>query len=190
MPSRTLCLATLLAALPLAACVETRAYLGADYERELAQPPPRAARPAPVRVVAEFRVNEELSEGATQVLAGEVKRVLDDTGVFQPADSADQVLRVSVDDRADLAEARSNGFKSGLMMGHSSGTAEDRYAIAISLEGPYGVISGAHYHPVLTTTAQREVPASFGPSHDTRDAFNIIVRNSVQRFLNGLPPPR
>lgn len=182
---RILPLATLLAPLLLSACAETHAYLGAEYERSLAQAPPAAARPVPVRVVTEFRVNEESSEGANKVLRREVKRVLEDSGVYQPAESAELVLRVTVDDRADIAEAHKSGFLSGLTLGHSDGGTEDRYDFALSLESPRGLVRSERYQPVLTTTSLRQVPASYGPPHSAEDAFNIIVRNTVLRFIAG-----
>ena len=151
--------AALLAPLLLCACIEPRAYLGADYERNLAQGPPPAAQPTPVRLVAEFRVNEELSPGATRALLRQLKRVLEDSGVYQPADDAGLLLRVAVDNRADLHQAAKSGFISGLTEGQSGEAIEDRYDFALSLEGPHGVLRSGHYQPVLTTFAVRQVPA-------------------------------
>jgi len=175
--------AALLAPLLLGACVETHAYLGADYERNLAQPPPLSAQPVPLRIAAEFRVNGQLSDGASQVLAREVKRVLEDGGAYRPAPEAERVLRVSVDDHADLHQASHEGFMTGLSVGHSGEAAEDRYDFALALEGPRGIVHSARYQPVLTTTALRQVPASYGTPRTADDAFDVIVRNSVNRFL-------
>ncbi len=186
MLSRILRLAAPLAVALCAACTETHAYLGADYERNLAQAPPPPAQPVPVRVVAEFRVNEAPSEGASKVLLREVKRVLQDSGAYQPVDSAELVLRVAVDDRADLDQAHHNGFKSGFTMGHAGEATEDRYDFALSLEGPRGIVHSERYQPVLTTTALSQVPAYYGPPHPVDDAFDIIVRNSVLRFIGGV----
>ena len=183
MTNRILRRAALLAPLLLGACVETHAYLGAGYERNLAPAPRPVSQPLPVRVVTEFRTNEEPSPGAAEVLAREVKRALEDSGVYRPAADADLVLRVSVDDRADLHQASHEGFMSGLTIGRSGEATEDRSDFALALEGARGLVHSARYQPVLTTTALRDVPASYGQPRTTEDAFNIIVRDTVNRFL-------
>jgi hypothetical protein len=183
MSHRILRRAALLAPLLLGACVETHAYLGAGYESNLALPPQPLSQPLPVRVETEFRTNEEPSPGATKVLAREVKRVLEDSGVYRPAADADLVLRLSVDDRADLHQARHNGFMTGFTVGRSGEATEDRYDFALALEGPRGVVRSARYQAVLTTTGLSQVPASYGQPHAAEDAFNIIVRDTVNRFL-------
>ena len=189
MLSRILRRAALLAPLLLGACVETHAYLGADYERNLAPPPRPAAQPVPVRIVAEFRVNGELSPGASQVLARETRRVLGDSGAWQPAADAGLLLRISVDDRADLHQAAHEGFMTGLSAGHSGEATEDRYELALSLEGARGVVHSGRYPALLTTTALRRVPASYGQPRTAEDAFDIIVRNTLNRFLAEAGPP-
>lgn len=183
MTNRILRRAALLAPLLLGACVETHAYLGAGYEGSLAPPPRPLSQPLPVRVVTEFRTNEEASPGAAGVLAREVKRVLEDSGVYRPAADADLVLRVSVDDRADLHQARHAGFMTGFTVGRSGEATEDRYDFALALEGPRGLVHSARYQRVLTTTALRQVPASYGQPRTAEDAFDIIVRDTVNRFL-------
>ncbi len=188
MTNRILRRAALLAPLLLGACVETHAYLGAGYESNLASPPRPMSQPLPIRVVTEFRTNDELSPSATRVLAREVKRVLEDSGAYRTAADADLVLRVSVDDRADLHQASHEGFMTGLTAGRSGAATEDRYDFVVTLEGPRGVVHSGRYQSVLTTTGLGRVPASYGQPRSAEDAFNLIVRDTVNRFLVAAAP--
>ena len=92
------------------------------------------------------------------------------------------LLKVAVEDRTDLGQARKEGIIQGFTAGMAGDAVEDRYNFTLTLENLDGVVLSRRYQPVMASSA-RPVPSSYGKPYSIDEAFYLIVRATVLSFL-------
>jgi hypothetical protein len=174
----------LLSGLSTSGCMHANAYIEDGYGQVSAPPLRRPDSPQPVRLETAFRVNGQLRPEVNPTLTADVGRALHDSGVMLPVDgNAAMLLKVVVEDRVDLGQARKEGFIQGFSRGKSGDAVEDRYDFTLTLENLSGVVLSHSYQPVMASSAS-QVPSSYGEPYSSSDeAFYIIVRATVLSFL-------
>ncbi|MDR3416304.1 MAG: hypothetical protein P4L83_08965 [Nevskia sp.] len=188
MPIRQLGMAGCLFALLGSGCVSVNAYVEDGHDktdyRELKPRDP----PTPVQMVCEYTRNGEPEPDVDSTICREVARVLQQTQVLLPAETdAAATLKVTVDDRSDLARDRSEGIMTGATQGKVGLTARDDFRFALSLLNADGAPpqSGLYDHAMITVAGDAPVPG-YGRPRSAGDAFAVIVQQSVLEFLHDI----
>ena len=181
---RTLATAAVLV-LSLPGCISLKAYPDPTYrEATLASLGQFQTRQS-VRLEVTFVRNggpENVERAATHartVLA----TALASTGAFLVVDDASApVLRVEIDNIADIGAAAAKGFGAGLTFGLNGTAVADAYAVTFTW-GEGDAATTSTYRHVLHSTVGREAPPVEGVAPVTPvDGFRIIIEDVVYNF--------
>ncbi len=124
----------LLAALVLGACVNPRSYLDPGTARVHYEDLRKSDAPLRLALSVEFQRNGEHYPKAESTLQDNVERVLRATGVIVPAaDGAAGTVHVTVNNIANLADARLKGAGTGLTLGLAGNTVPDAYELSLAI---------------------------------------------------------
>jgi hypothetical protein len=126
--------ALLLAAMALSGCIAPRSYVDTSFPPVSYESIRRPAEPLRVTVVTEFQRQGAPFPRVGPTLRDTVARVLRGTQAFVPSDNGpDGEIRVMVNNVADLAAARAQGFGTGLTLGAVGTTVTDNYEMTVTL---------------------------------------------------------
>jgi len=180
----TLCVALAMAA---GGCVSSQAYVETGHDKaDFRDLKPRNP-PTQVLVVADFRVNGEPEPEVNLEVFNAVVRVLQGTHVLTPVSSdPGTVLTVTVDDTVDLDHAHHQGFITGLTEGLVGSVVKDDYHFAYTLKSRTGTLQTGLYRHALLTVQGNAAPPGYGQPHSPKEAFSIIVKESVLEFLSDI----
>lgn len=176
----------LLACIVLSSCaLKPRSFVDPEYHKASYESIQPLATPIPSRVEAEFQRNGKSLPAVNAELQNHVERTLLASGVFIPStDPATETrIHVTANNIADLAAARSQGFKTGLTLGGSGSMVDDNYEFVFLYTGSAGKKhSYAGKHAIHTAIGSTEQPAGLQPT-TVADAFGRVVEDSVLNFV-------
>jgi hypothetical protein len=170
----------------LAGCISPQSYVDPQYRLASYDAIQRVAQPVPVKVDVHFQRNGKPLPAADNELRGHVERTLRATGVFTPAADAAGTISITGNNIADLAEARSKGFATGLTFGAAGSMVDDNYEFTCAYQDGAGHDRNASFkHAIHTAIGKTEAPANLTPTTPA-DAFGHVVEDVVLNFVKQL----
>jgi hypothetical protein len=175
------------AAIFLSGCISVKSYVdpgfGPATYSELRAP----LQKHQVRVDVEFQRNGEPFPRASGELRSHVERTLLASGVVQPEVSGvDTVIKVVVNNVADMGDAVAKGFGTGLTFGAAGSTVVDGYEIKISLIADGQQVDTAYEHALHSTVGNSAPPFQGVEGTTPADAFGKIVEEAVIKFIKDM----
>jgi len=172
------------ATLSLTGCISLKSYVdpgfGAVKYSEIKSPVSKYK----VNVIVEFQRNGEPFPKADEELRNNVERVLRATGVVQSDFGGDQaMIKVTVNNIADLSEASAKGFGTGLTFGLAGTTVTDGYEIKILLKVNDKEVNSTYHHAIHSTIGNASSPFPGVEGTTPSVAFGIIVEHAVLKFI-------
>lgn len=172
------------------AAAASKSYVDASYGKveygEIARP----AQPYKLKLKVEFQRNGQHIPAVDAVLMEQVDRVVRTAGFALPvseAESGSDELTVTVNNIADLAEARRKGFGTGSTFFIKGSTVTDNYEMqATAMIGGKNLAKSGYKEAIITTIGHTSGPAGV-PAMTVTEAFNKVVEQLVLQFLRDLP---
>ena len=173
--------------LVLSGCMSLKSYVDPTYHKAGYENVQRLAQPLPVKVDVLFQRNGSHLAAGDSELRGHVERTLRATGVFTPA-TADSKGTISIigNNIADLAEARKQGFKTGLTFGGAGSTVTDNYKFSCSYQPAGGEEKSFSYQHALHSTIGNATPPAGLTATTPADGFGRIVEDVMLNFVKDL----
>jgi hypothetical protein len=178
-------LGALLAPFFLAACISPVPYVDPKYD---AAP---VTLPADVEGMqtaldVEFYTNGKRKTGADKALRKLVTEALVARGVVIVDDgSAPVEMNVSVNNVADLGDAASSGFGTGLTLGLAGSTVTDFYKADIRIESEGQTFEHSYDHAVHSTIGRVKEPPIPGlqPQANLQSAISAVIADIIDQAL-------
>ena len=181
--------ALLLATLSLTGCLSAKSYVdmrNAVTVKQLKQPD----IVAPAQVVVEFRSNGKPNAGATKYVKPIVMKYLAQSTLFAELSETPspnkQVLTVVIDNLADMGEAATKGFGTGLTLGLVGTSVEDRYVASLVWVNAAGArFEGNAKDSIVTTIGNTAGPADL-QGMDLTAATDVVFGHLVNAALKNI----
>ncbi len=139
------------------------------------------------RVVVEFQRNGEVFDRAQAEAENAVVRSLRATGVINPVAEGDIALRVVVNNIADMGEAATKGFGTGLTFGLAGSVVTDYYEISIQFTDVNGAtVTHDYKHAIHTTVGNRAAPMENVEPTSPADGFATIIEETILNFIKDM----
>ncbi|TAK91261.1 MAG: hypothetical protein EPO06_05775 [Burkholderiaceae bacterium] len=181
-------LGLLFALFTLSGCLSAKYYIDPALKDVNASALRKPASPQAAQLAFEFQTNGKTNPRATDALKQKITDTTKQSGLFSNvstdplANSA--LLTIVINNIADLKEAQSKGFKTGLTLGASGTMVTDAYLCTMNYSRPGAAeIHTTVNHALHTTIGNQEGPAGLTPQENAMDAINKIMEQMV---LNGL----
>jgi len=164
----------------LGACTPSmKSYADPTYRKATVRQLTPLKPPLPVRVEVQFQRRGEPKSEADARLRGYVERTLRSSGVLQPEQLADALLRVVVNNIGDAGEARSAGIKTGLSFGLSGAMVTDQYQFSITYSSKSGKKQEVFFrHALHTAVGGVDLPNGVAPLKP-QEAYAQVVEDAV-----------
>lgn len=171
----------------LSGCISSRYYVDTSFKKaKTADIVPNTA-PRKATVSVEFQRNGEPLPAVSPTIKAQIVKTLTATKVFEPVETTvtetDKLFFV-MNNIADLANARKQGFKTGFTFGGAGSVVSDNYTFTGKLVSINGKTFAAEYkHALHTGIGNIEAPTGLTPT--TAEAgVNEIIDDLVLNFLN------
>jgi len=177
---------TLLAVtLVLSGCISPKSYVNPEFGGTSYNDIKTVAKKHDAKIEVEFQRNGEPLSGVNQEVKNHVERTLRATGVINPVlDNSEVSLKVTVNNIADVAEARVKGFGTGLTFGAAGSTVSDYYEVTIIYISQNGIEHVKNYkHELVTTIGNASAPFNGVLPTTIADGFGTIVEQVMLNFI-------
>jgi hypothetical protein len=134
-------------------CVAPKSYVDPAYGTTKYQDIERRAEPYQWRIATEFQRNGARFPNLDSQLQEQVERIVRASGMAVPTgDAGAPLLRITVNNIADVAAARAKGFGTGLTFGLAGNTVTDYYEMTANLTNGTSTVLAKTYKHALHTT--------------------------------------
>lgn len=178
-------LAVILLAGVLTGCISPKSYVDPAFSKASYNDIKAVDKKYDSLVQVEFQRNGELLPQANNEVRGHVERTLRATGVITPNNAAENfTIKVVVNNVADMSDAFSKGFGTGLTFGAVGSTVTDYYEIEINYTGEDGkTITENYKHALHTTIGNADAPIENVPETTPAAGFGTIVEQTILNFI-------
>lgn len=169
-----------LVAIALTGCISAKSYVDPTYAKATYEDLKRKAEPAKWQIKVEFQRNGEKFERADGFLKDQVERVVRASGIAVPTvEATAPVLRVVLNNVADMGTAAGKGFGTGLTFGLVGSTVTDGYVMNVALAANGKEFKAPEYkHAVHTAIGNASGPAGIQPM-----TLNEAVMKAIEQML-------
>jgi hypothetical protein len=173
-----------LIALALTGCISPKSYVDPTFGKTSYEDLKRKVAPPKWQIQVEFQRNGERYDRAEGFVKDQVEKVVRASGVATPtSDLAAPVLKVVLNNVADMGSAAGKGFGTGLTFGLVGSTVTDGYVMNTSLTLAGKEVRASEYkHAVHTTIGNTSGPAGLTPMTSAEAVSKAIE----QMLLNAL----
>jgi len=171
----------------LAGCLMPRSYVDPAYSGVNYSDITRRSEPYRLEIVTEFQRNGERYPKGDQMLKSHVDRIVRATSFAIPVtESAEGILKITVNNFGDKGEAVAKGFGTGLTFGLIGSTVTDYYEMQaeFSLEGRT-VREDSYQHAIHTTIGNKSGPPGLEPKTPV-EAFDDVLEDLILRLINDI----
>ncbi|MGD0801903.1 MAG: hypothetical protein ABR906_11355 [Terracidiphilus sp.] len=169
--------------------VASKSYVDPSYGKVQYSDIVKPAQPYRVRLVVEFQRNGQHLPAVDGELMKQVNRVIQASGFaiqVSGGDTSMDELDITVNNVADLGEARRKGFETGATFFLKGSTVTDYYEMSATAKIAGQTITKTGYkHAIHTTVGLARGPKDL-PSMTVDEAFSKVVEQLVLNFLGDL----
>lgn len=177
-------LAVVLLAGTLTGCITPKSYVDPSFAKATYNDIKAVDKKYESQVQIEFQRNGELLEAVESEVRGHVERTLRASGVITPNKDANFTLKVTINNLADMGEAFTKGFGTGLTFGAAGSTVTDYYEIEIVYTAEDGKVTTNNYkHALHTTIGNADAPIEGVPETTIAAGFGTIVEQTILNFI-------
>lgn len=177
----------LAAAFSLSACMIPQPYISDEYQKYRPSDLKVPERPYVLKLETEFSRNGTPLPAVVPTFTNAVNQALNETRVAVSAPQAENSLKISADNIADLGQAARSGVKTGLTLGISGSTVQDDYRFICSYSDGKQELSHAEFkHAIVSTIGASNAPIGMTRQLNVQQAFNSITRDIVVNCLGDL----
>jgi hypothetical protein len=189
---------TKIASLALAGCIlsvcfthqvfSQKSYVDPQYHKAGYGEILKLSSPVLVRVNVEFQRNGQPLPAVKNELRGHVERTLNTAGALKPTAEPNNLISISVtcNNIADIAAARSKGFKSGFTFGAAGSMVDDNYEfLCVYNDGSGKEQKYSYQHAIHTWIGKKKPETDFVPTTPAI-AFGRVVEDVTLNFIKDL----
>lgn len=164
-------------------CLATRCYVDPQYRKATQSDIKAVGAKHNVNVDVEFQRNGERFPRADGELRMQVEKALRATGVVDIVTApSDTKIRVVANNIADMDEAFSKGFGTGLTFGAAGSVVTDFYEIKVEFASGGAKQSFAYKHAIHTTVGNKPAPIPVEPTK-VGEAFGVVIEDVILNFV-------
>ncbi len=169
----------------LTGCITPKSYVDPSFAKASYNDIKAVDKKYESLVQIEFQRNGEPLEQVEDEVRGHVERTLRATGVITPNNKdAKFTLKVTVNNVADMGEAFTKGFGTGLTFGAAGSTVTDYYEIEIVYTNESGSVIKENYkHALHTTIGNADAPIEGVKETTMAAGFGTIVEQTILNFI-------
>lgn len=151
---------------------------------------PKVQQPMPATVLFEFRTKGNNNARATGALSGRVMAAVAQSGMFGQLSSTvtdpnGALLKVTIDNVADMGNAVAKGVGTGLTLGLAGSLVTDNYICTATYTVGGKSYETTVHHALLSTIGNHSAPQGLSPM-SPQEAMNQIVDQLVWHALSQL----
>lgn len=167
-------------------CLSTKSYVDPQFRKATYSDIGQVATKYKGNIDVEFQRNGKHYSGADKELRTHVEKVFRATNVVEPTtEPAELKIKVIANNIADLGEARSKGFATGLTFGAAGSTVTDYYDFTIEYQKAGTGKSFTYKHAIHTTVGNSPAPISVQPV-PLNQAFGKVVEDVILNFVRDM----
>ena len=171
----------------LSACsITPKSYVDPQFQNTSYDQIKTVSQKYALKIEVEFQRNGEHLPAVDKELRSHVEQTLRATGVILPEENSPNILKVVVNNIADLGKARAKGFGTGLTLGAAGSVVQDYYEATIELHlDNKEAVSNSYKHTLHTIIGNRSAPEGIETTTPS-DAFGNIVRDIILNFVKDM----
>jgi hypothetical protein len=178
------------ASIGLTGCMTVKSYVDPTLPVLAQEQLPKIQKPQPATVLFEFRTKGNANARATNSIRPKVMAAVADSRMFgtlsEAAGSADSgLLRVVIDDQADMGNAAAKGFGTGLTFGLAGSLVTDVYVCTASYTIGGKTVETTVQHALHSTIGNHGAPQGM-TAVKPQEAVDQIVHQLVWHALQQL----
>ena len=164
-------------------CLSTKSYVDPQFRKATYSDIGKVATKYKGNIDVEFQRNGEHLSNVDKELRTHVEKVFRTTGVVEPTtEPAELKIKVIANNIADMGEARSKGFATGLTFGAAGSTVTDYYDFTIECRNGGTNKSFAYKHAIHTTVGNSPAPIPVEPL-PLGESFGKVVEDIILNFV-------
>jgi hypothetical protein len=171
----------------MSGCLSTKSYVDPQYRKASYNDIAPVAEAYLANLEVEFQLNGEHKQSVDATVRSEVEKALYSINIIVPTNlESELILKVTVNNIADLGKARAKGFGTGLTFGAAGSTVTDFYDIKIELyKGNEEALIKNYKHAIHTTIGNKPAPLNVEPA-TTAVAFSKVIEDAILNFIKDL----
>lgn len=180
---KTTIMATMIGALALTGCLSTNSYV--DPKFSAIDYTDITAVDGNAVVFVEFQRNGKPFKRAQKVAETAVVQALENAGYTVVEDGTDgPVIKVVVNNVADIGQAAGQGFGTGLTLGLAGTAVSDFYEISASYSDGTVTFEQDYEHAIHTTIGNKKAPIENVAATNPQNAFDAVIEDVILQFLS------
>lgn len=172
----------------LTGCVSPKTYVDPSFSKATYDDVKPVENKYSAKILIEFQRNGKPYKRANKEVRGHVERTLRATGVVTPTtDESKASLMVTVNNIADINDAKAKGFGTGLTLGAVGTLVTDYYEIFIEFDDGDGNTFKENYkHALHTTIGNKKAPFEGVEGTTPADGFGTVVEQTLLNFIKDM----
>jgi hypothetical protein len=177
-------IAVVASALLFTGCISSKSFVDPTYPKVTYEQLQRRPAPLKLTLTTQFQRNGEAFPRADPTLRDNVERVLRASGVIVPtAEGSEGVVRITVNNIADMGAAAGKGFGTGLTFGLVGSTVTDAYEMSVTIVvGNNTFARTSVRHALHTAIGNTPIPAGLD-AVAPQVAFERVLEQMLLRVL-------
>ncbi len=169
------------------ACISVQTYTSSEHQKYHNSDLKVPDSPYPIRLETEFFRNGKPIPAASAELSQAAKAALQNTKIAVVQPRAENTLKISGNNIADISQAVGQGFKTGLTLGLSGSTVQDNYQFTCSyLNKNQVLLSETYPHAIVSNIGNKAPPPGLTYRGPIPVAFNTVVSDIVTNCLGDI----
>lgn len=169
------------------ACISVQTYTSSEHQKYHNSDLKTPSHPYPIQLKTEFFRNGKPIPAASAELSQAAKAALQNTKIAVVQHQAENTLKISGNNIADIGQAVGQGFKTGLTMGLSGSTVQDYYQFTCSyLNKNQVLLSETYPHAIVSNIGNKAPPPGLTYRGNIPAAFNTVVSDIVVNCLGDI----
>jgi hypothetical protein len=174
-------------ALSSTACVSMKSYPDPQFHKASYETLGKFNAVTPVRLEVVFQRNGADMPKLVNQVRPLVEQALQKSGAFSLSSEASvPLLRVTINNVADLHEAFKKGFVTGLTFGGKGSTVDDFYEAKIEFHSGGTLLQKNYKHVMHTTVGNAAVPVEGVKPVSVSEAFAVVVQDVMLNFIKDM----
>jgi hypothetical protein len=171
----------------LTACLSMKTYPDPQFHKASYDTLGSFNAVTPVRLEVMFQRNGADAPRAVNQVRPLVEKALLASGAFSlSTDTSAPVLRVTLNNVADVGEAAKKGFVTGLTFGGKGSAIDDFYEAKIEFENAGMSVQKNYKHVLHSTVGNADAPIQGVAPVTLAEGFNIVVQDIMLNFIQDL----
>lgn len=169
------------------ACVSVRSYPDPQFHKASYDTLGKFNSVMPVRLEVVFQRNGANLPKVLKQVRPMVEQTLQKSGAFSmSSDASAPLLRVTINNVADMREAAKKGFVTGLTFGGKGSTVEDFYEARIELQSGGTTVQKNYKHVLHSTVGNAAAPVQGVTAVTPAQAFAVVVQDIMLNFVQDM----